>query len=208
MSEALRQKYIDTIIRFAYILGNETIQDIFEDNAYSDYMKYLYYYNCGMGKEYKIMFDEVENAICKWNGSPKKHYIYLNEKLENFNVAEQLKIKATNKKGMCEKFSSECLERFKSNITLGYEIVGRELYETLDVDYQLYKKIVEVNNGYHVTKNDKEQGVLFVEFIDKLLLNGNMENELLIEDKRDNRKFSLIYENDFDEEFIFERMES
>ena len=35
-----------------------------------------------------------------------------------------------------------------------------------------------------------------------------MENELLIEDKRDNRKFSLIYENDFDEEFIFERMES
>ena len=92
--------------------------------------------------------------------------------------------------------------------TLGYEIVGRELYETLDVDYQLYKKIVEVNNGYHVTKNDKEQGVLFVEFIDKLLLNGNMENELLIEDKRDNRKFSLIYENDFDEEFIFERMES
>lgn len=208
VSEALRQKYIDTIIRFAYILGNEAIQEIFEDSAYNDYMKYLYYYNCGMGKEYKIMFDEVENAIYKWNGSPKKHYIYLNEKLENFNVAEQLKIKATNKKGMCEKFSSECLERFKSNITLGYEIVGRELYETLDVDYQLYKKIVEVNNGYHVTKNDKEQGVLFVEFIDKLLLNGNMENELLIEDKRNNRKFSLIYENDFDEEFIFERMES
>ena len=208
VSEGLRQKYIDTIIRFAYILGNEAIQDIFKDNTYNDYMKYLYYYNCGIGKEYKRMFDEVEDAIYKWNGSPKKYYIYLNEKLENFNVAEYLKIKATTKKGMCEKFSSECLERFKNNITLGYEIIGKELYETLDVDYQLYNKIVEVNNGYHVTKNDKEQGVLFVEFIDKLLSNGNMENELLIEDKRDNKKFSLIYENDFDEEFIFERIES
>ena len=115
VSEGLRQKYIDTIIRFAYILGNEAIQDIFKDNTYNDYMKYLYYYNCGIGKEYKRMFDEVEDAIYKWNGSPKKYYIYLNEKLENFNVAEYLKIKATTKR--------ECVKSLVVNVLRDLKII-------------------------------------------------------------------------------------
>ena len=73
------------------------------------------------------------------------------------------------------------------------------------MDYQLYKKIVEINKGYCASKNDKEEAVIFVEFIEKLLAYGNMEEELLIEYKNDNRKFTLKYKDGFGgEEFSFE----
>ena len=115
-------------------------------------MKYLYYYNCGIGKEYKRMFYEVEDAIYKWNGSPKKHYIYLNEKLENFNVAEQLKIKATNKKGMCEKLALSLTLSRRSKLYIldepisGVDPVTREkiidcILDRIDGKYNKYNKV-------------------------------------------------------------------
>ena len=121
-------------------------------------------------------------------------------------MAEEVEFKP-NKLGSCLKDDKIKLERFKRSLTLGFEATFTKEVSTLELDYQLYNKIVEINEGYCTSKNDKEEAIIFVEFIDKLLSNGNMEEELLVEDKRDNRQFILRYEDNFgDEEFVFERL--
>lgn len=204
LSYGEKEKVIETIVRLLALAGNGDINYIFEDEAYKSFMKYLYYFNKGDASEYLPIFDEVKEAIYKWNGSPKDKYIFLNKNLSNFKVAEEIDFNP-HPKGSCPKNNEETLDRFKSNICLGYETSVTKGVEVLELDYQLYKKIVEINKGYCASKNDKEEAVIFVEFIDKILSYGNMEEELLIEYKKDNKKFTLKYKDGFGgEEFSFE----
>lgn len=206
LTEAVKQEVVDTIIRLLRLIGNDYIMRVFGDETFEKFIIYLYYFNSGQPKEYKKLFEEVKEAIFKWNDSPRENYIYLNEKLQSFKVAEKLDLKLT-KAGCCTENKKETLERFKTNINIGFEIPSKGKKEIVELDYQLYKKIVDINNGYYASKNDREEAIIFVEFIDKLLSLGDMENELLIEDKRDKKSFRLIFENDFDEEFKFERVD-
>lgn len=204
LSHSEKEKVIETIIRLLALAGNKEINYIFEDEAYKSFMKYLYYFNKGEASEYLPIFEEVKEAIYKWNGSPKDKYVFLNKNLSNFRVAEEIDFNPHHA-GSCPKNDEKTLERFKSNISLGYETSFTKGVEVLELDYQLYKKIVEINKGYCASKNDKEEAVIFVEFIEKLLAYGNMEEELLIEYKNDNRKFTLKYKDGFGgEEFSFE----
>lgn len=204
LSYGEKEKVIETIIRLLALAGNKEINYIFEDEAYKSFMRYLYYFNKGEASEYLPIFEEVKEAIYRWNGSPKDKYIFLNKNLSNFKVAEEIDFNPHHA-GSCPKSNEKILERFKSNISLGYEASFTKGIEVLELDYQLYKKIVEINKGYCASKNDKEEAVIFVEFIEKLLAYGNMEEELLIEYKKNSRKFTLKYKDGFGgEEFSFE----
>lgn len=204
LSNGEKEKVIETIIRLLAIAGNKEINYIFEDEAYNSFIKYLFYFNKGEASEYLPIFEEVKEAIYKWNGFPKDKYVFLNKNLSNFKVAEEIDFNP-HYAGSCPKNNKKNLERFKSNISLGYETSSTKDVEILELDYQLYKKIVEINKGYCASKNDKEEAVIFVEFIEKLLAYGNMDEELLIEYKKDNKKFTLKYKDGFGgEEFSFE----
>lgn len=204
VNENLKQEIIDLIIRSLYLVGNSEIKSIFEESAYKDYMRYLYYYNIGNVKSYIPMFEEVKSAVFKWNGSPGGDYIYLNENIENYKIAEKLEFEETDEAAICKPVNKEELERFKNNITLGYEMELTNGIEKVEIDYQLYKKIVEVNRGYCPNKNDKEEAIKFVEFIDRVLANGDMKKALLIENTFKNEKFKLSYKSITDR-FKFER---
>lgn len=206
LTESVKNSVVNTIIRLLYFIGNDKIRNIFDDLTFKEYMTYLYYFNCGQHANYKRMFEEVKQAVYNWNNNYKDNYIYLNEKLQHFKVAEKLDLKPS-KKGSCSQQNNEVIERFKTNVNIALEVKDKNYTEVLEVDYQLYKKIVEINNGYYASKNDREEAIIFVEFIEKLIKQGNMETELLVLDKRDKKVFKLTYEDDFDEEFIFERME-
>ena len=204
INEDLKQEIIDSIIRSLYLVGNSEIKNIFEEPAYKDYMRYLYYYNTGNLRSYVPMFEEVKSAVFKWNGSPDDGYIYLNENIKNYKIAEKLDFEETDEVGVCKIIKKEELERFKNNITLGYEMVLNDGIEKVEIDYQLYKKIVDVNKGYCPNKNDKEEAITFVEFIDKVLTHGDMKKALLIENTSKNEKFKLSYKSITDR-FKFER---
>ena len=66
--------------------------------------------------------------------------------------------------------------------------------------------ITKLNKGYKPNKNDKEDLVVFREFIDELIKKGSSDKQLLIEDINTNRKFNLEYDATF-EEFTFEQGE-
>ena len=76
----------------------------------------------------------------------------------------------------------------------------------LNIDYTLYSMITKLNSGYKPNKNDKEDLVIFKEFIDELIKNGSSDEELLIEDINHNINFTLEFDSTFDE-FKFEQVE-
>lgn len=188
-----RQEITNIIIRSLYLVGNDEIKAVFEEEPYANYMKYLYFYNRGESDKYIDMFDEVKRAVFNWNGSPKDDYIYLNDNLRNYKVAEKLEFEETEGNGMCKRKNNYEIERFKSNIQLDFEMINDGEIESIEIDYQLYQKIVDVNKGYCPNKNDKEEAIRFIEFIEKIIVHGDMEKELLIENTDINQIFSLRY---------------
>lgn len=62
-----------------------------------------------------------------------------------------------------------------------------------------------MQEGYCCTRNDKEKLVRFVEFMQRIILHGNMDEEVIIKEKSTKNTFVLEY-NDFgDEKYIFRR---
>ena len=188
------------IIRFVFMIGKN--EDINKDIYYDKYVQDLYFFNKGELSQYKDLFKKVKFLVYNWNGFAGDNYIYLNKYLNKFNIAEKVYIKES-KKGSCSRNSKEVLERFKKNIVIAFKCNDKE--ETLEIDYQLYEKIEQMQEGYCCTRNDKEKLVLFVEFMQRIILHGNMDEEVIIKEKSTKNTFVLEY-NDFgDEKYIFRR---
>lgn len=194
------QEKLKLLIRFIYICGKD--KNIIVDKYYDQYMKYLYHFNIGNISKYSDLFSKVEKLIYSWNGFMKNNYIFLDKKLKKFDVAEHINLNKS-KQGCCQKRKDKELNRFKKNIIISFEFDNKQ-YESLEIDYQLYEKIQRIYDGYCVTKNDKEEAVRFVEFMDRIIPYGSMSEEVIIKEKSSKNLFSLCYD-DFDEEFKFRR---
>lgn len=189
------------IIRFVFMLGKN--EDVNKDIFYDKYVKYLYFYNKGEISRYKDLFKKVKYLIYNWNGYAGDNYIYLNKSLNKFNIAENVYIKES-KKGSCSKNKEDILERFKKNIVIGFKCNDRE-EEILEIDYQLYEKIEEIEDGYCCTRNDKEKLVRFVEFMQRIIMHGNMNEKVIIKEKGTKNTFFLEYSDFSDEKYVFGR---
>lgn len=191
---------INTIIRYSSILGIDDIKYIFTRNSFREFVHYLYVYNTHNKGGFKELFEKVKGAVFRWKGSPKKNYILI-EELSNFNIAEKIDLKPdlSNLQSHVEELGS----RFKTDILLKFKVNNNEEIIPLSIDYTLYTMITKLNRGYKPNKNDKEDLVIFREFIDELIKNGSSNEELLIEDIDHNINFTLEFDSTFDE-FKFE----
>lgn len=194
---------ISTIIRYSSILGNDEIKHIFTQDSYREFIHYLHVYNTYDKNGFKDLFEKVKGAVFRWKGSPKKNYILI-EELSNFNIAEKIDLKPdlSNFKTPVDELDN----RFKTDLLLKFKVNHNENTISLNIDYTLYKMITKLNNGYKPNKNDKEDLVIFNEFIDELIKNGSADEELLIEDINNKNYFTLEFDSTFDE-FKFEQIE-
>ena len=193
---------ISTIIRYSSILGSDDIKHIFTQDSYREFTYYLYVYNTHDKGGFKELFEKVKGAVFRWKGSPKKNYILI-EELSNFNIAERIDLKPDLVN--IQNPAGELGNRFKTDILLKFKVNHNENTIPLSIDYTLYKMITKLNNGYKPNKNDKEDLVIFNEFIDELIKNGSSDEELLIEDINNNLNFTLEFDPTFDE-FKFEQI--
>lgn len=193
---------IKTIIRYSSILGIDDIKYIFTRKSYSEFIHYLHVYNIQDKGGFKELFEKVKGAVFRWKGSPKKNYILI-EELSNFNIAEKidLKLDLSNLQSPIDELGN----RFKTDILLRFKVNNNEEIISLNIDYTLYSMITKLNSGYKANKNDKEDLVIFSEFIDELIKNGSSDEELLIEDIEHKINFTLEFDPTFDE-FKFEQV--
>lgn len=193
---------ISTIIRYSSILGSDEIKHIFTQDSYREFTHYLYVYNTHDKNGFKDLFEKVKGAVFRWKGSPKKNYILI-EELSNFNIAERIDLKPDLI--YLQNSVDDLGNRFKTDILLKFKVNHNENTIPLSIDYTLYRMITKLNNGYKPNKNDKEDLVIFNEFIDELIKNGSSDEELLIEDINNKLNFTLEFDSTFDE-FKFEQI--
>lgn len=194
---------INTIIRYASILGIDDIKYIFTQNSYREFIHYLHVYNTHDKTGFKELFDKVKGAVFRWKGSPKKNYILI-EELSNFNIAERIDLKPdlSNLQSSVDELGN----RFKTDLILRFKVNNNDETIPLNIDYTLYNMITKLNNGYKPNKNDREDLVIFREFIDEIIKKGSSNEELLIEDINHELNFTLEFDSTFDE-FKFEQVE-
>ena len=153
----------------------------FVDENYLNFLKYLYGYNTQNPSKYKEIFAKVKDAIFMLRGSNKKSYIYLNE-LNSFKVSRPFKLKYVPIKLEDNLLDGLFLgNRFKTEIKIHFVVLPNDNKIPLDIDYSLYESIMDLNAGFKPNKREKENLILFEEFINNLIEEPSDEGLLIQE---------------------------
>ena len=199
-----KEKLTVTLIRFAIFYGKDDFKRNFVDENYLMYLRYLYAYNTSRKTNdysgYRNLFEEVKDAIFNFKGSIKKGYISIDE-LESFIVSKDLKIDY-NHDSFGVDYENELGNRFKTSINVIFSTKNNEEFY-LEVDYPLYSAISKINNGYAPNTVERENLILFDEFINKLI-EKSPSDDLFVKNFDFDIEFTFSYKRGF-QNFIFEK---
>lgn len=200
LTEYTFNEFSKTLVRTAFLTNNDFCKNV-QDYTYQTFICNLYYFNSGNKNKIKAFYEEIKQVIYKWKGSPKRGYAYLNKPNDRIRLAQSLNLKPSIEH---LRFNSKIeLESFKSTILLGYHDGDIENKIYLEIDYPLYNLLLRVQDGYCPNKNDEEDAIRFVEFIDKVMKFGDKKKEVLFHFPIDDR-FYKLKRDDFGA-FVFER---
>lgn len=170
-------------------LTNQKFAEHIADESYLDYMKNVYYFNVLNRKKVVAFYNDIESAIFKWKGTPKKDYIYLSRPSDKYYLAQKLDLQPTI--AHLKVSTYEILYSFKSTITIAYHGGNDEHKVFLEIDYPLYSLLKKVLEGYRPNKKDEEDAINFVEFIEKLMAFGEKKKEMLVYFSKDQRFYKI-----------------
>lgn len=198
----IRFELLKLFIRSYYICGKKEIFSL-KDCIYADYMKGLYFWNKGDKQRLKNLYDNVKNGIVKWNGEAERDQIniFMGKNQIKYKISEDLELKVDTSN--LPKNSEIDIKKFITTLKLKYKSEKFEKAYEIDVDFSLYKLLMQVVNGYRPNKKDKNQFIKFVEFINKLEEIGSQNEKLIFTEK--NRDFNKKYKLEYDTEFEFYR---
>lgn len=176
-----KRELTSTLIRFALFYGKSNMKQNFVDENYLNFLKYLHGYNTQNPSKYKEIFTKVRDAIFMLRGSNKKSYIYLNE-LNSFKVSRPFKLRPVPIKLGDNLLDGLFLgNRFKTEIKIHFVVLPNDNKISLDIDYSLYESIMALNAGFKPNKSEKENLILFEEFINNLIEEPSDEGLLIQE---------------------------
>lgn len=194
----INDELLKLFIRSYYICG---IEDLFSlrDSIYDEYMTALFYYNRGEKLKLKNVYENVKNGIMKWNGEAEKEYlnIFIGKNQTKYKVSEKVELKADTRN--LPKNDDVDIKKFIGTLKLQYKDEKTQESYDIDIDYNLYKLLVQINNGYRPNKKDRNHFIKFIEFIGKLEDTGSQNKELVFIEK--NRENNKKYKLEFDDEF-------
>ncbi|QIZ08497.1 DNA phosphorothioation-dependent restriction protein DptF [Priestia megaterium] len=190
-----KRELSELFIRSTFLYESH-LQNAFQDNVYSNYMKYLYAYNTDKKPMLQNLYYEIEKAIYLWKGSPKNNYLYIDDEGSNIRIAEPLHLKKAPITIKNEK--SDVVERFTPTLFLGFRCEPQPIVHEVEIDLPLYGMVNRVLNGYRLNKKDREDSIQFIDFIEKLLPFGKQQEEILIRDNEHHLSFRLQFDADFE----------
>lgn len=196
LDRSRKNKIKENLIYFASFFGKNSIKNAFTDEIYDEYIKYLYNFN--YNADLRNLFRQVEHAIFKWKGSIKNDYLII-DNLPNFDVSKKISLDFRKN----EVIDKTVENRFKDFISFNFLVDEQECMEechgdqcvfnncvNLKVDYLLFEIIYKINKGYKPNKNEKENLLVFNDFIDNIL-NKSKSKQLLIHHKEENVFFKF-----------------
>lgn len=188
MTDTSKRLLSQTLIRLAFLTSDEFEKQV-RDPVYEEYIKDLYAFNTKDTNGIRKLYQQLPEAVFRWNGSPKKNYIFFGSMDEKYKVAQYLELKPDI--NHLHERSDSILVNFKQTISLAFHDGNKENIVFLELDFPLYKLVKNVLNGYCPNKKDRENGIRLVEFIDKILRFGKQKEELLLCVPEERKMFRL-----------------
>lgn len=149
------KRKFEMIIRLHYLFNYEE----YEPTSFKHFIRLLCEIEDNKTLKKEIL-NKVINGIIKWKGSPYKNYIY----------NESLKPETKVRIGLEFKPKPKSVEiNGKNNIVVKLEI-NNAIYE-IEIDFNLYNLLEEVENGYVIKEKDKIDALVFTEFVDNIVNN-------------------------------------
>jgi DNA phosphorothioation-dependent restriction protein DptF len=187
-------KFSETVITVAYLTNEEFFKKV-SDHTYQKYLSSLYGMNTSNMDVIKEIFNDVKNAIFKWKGSPRRDCLYItseqNSQHSSYRLAQKLILKPANIKKENTLVTGNKLDRFLDRLSVNYYLGDSKDTVTLEIDYFLFKLIHIVNGGYVPNRQDYDEAIKFVEFMETLMKYGSKQSDLLLNVANENKLFSF-----------------
>lgn len=195
----IRYELLKLFIRGYHVCGKENIFSL-KDPVFESYIQNLYFWNRGDKSKLKNLYDNVKNGILKWNGETEKDQIniFMGKNQIKYKISEYIELKVDTSN--LPKSNEVELKKFGTVMILKYKSEKLNKSYEIDVDFSIYKLLLQVTEGYRPNKKDKNHFIKFVEFINKLSETGSQKEKLLFTEKnRDvNKKYKLEYDSEFE----------
>ena len=169
------ESYSKLLIRHYYLLHHRTLNE-----SYHQFLRTLYSYYTGSTEAYEELYQVISEAIKRWIGSPKEHYIYIDAKSESdyrLAIPFQFDHAIPGRKYRQARGAAK-VSRLKPEVELGLQVEGEVLY--VMIDYDLFDLLVRVAKGYRPTRRDYAEALQFVEFYNAIVQHTDKAKELLI----------------------------
>lgn len=194
----LKFELLRLFIRSYYICGKNELFSL-RDKDYDEYINALFYWNKGDKVKLKNLYNNVKEGIMKWNGEADKNHIniFMGKNQIKYKASEKIELKPDPSN--LPKNDDNDLKKFIGDLKLKFRGVNSDKSYEVDIDYTLYKLLIQVNKGYRPNKKDKNHFIKFIEFINRLEEAGSQSEEIIFTEK--NREINKQFKLEFDEEF-------
>lgn len=196
----IKYELLKLFIRSYYICGKGNELSL-NDEVYDRFINYMYLWNKGDKSIRKTLYNEVREAILKWNGEAEKGHIniFIGKNQIKYKASEELELKI-DISNVPNNEETELI-KFLTTLELKYKSDNLENSYGVDVDYSLFELLSKVNNGYRPNKKDKNHFIKFIEFTNKLEGAGSQKDKLLFTEKNreENKKYKLEYNEEYEE---------
>lgn len=169
----IKAELFKTLIRINAMENNN-----FNDYVYQYYMHDLYIFNAGKRKKLGSIYNAVQKAVMQWCGTDGKHHVCLDLRNNKYSLYEEVEFEE-NLECIPAENNAEELQRFSPELRIGYESENQQPV-FLNIDFQLYKLLVRLNNGYVHTASDRSNHADFISFVNRILNTGNANNEVFV----------------------------
>ncbi len=205
-SEELRQDLIKLFFRL-YLFSPKSGDLEYTDELYVSYVNNLYYCNVGDKTKIKDLYYSVKEAIYKWNGKSTEDSIniFIGKNQIKYRISQKLSLEPSI--GGLEKLDNRLIDKFIPYLKLHFSKQDSDVLHDIDVDYSLFCLLMDINNGYRPNKKDKATFINFVSFMDKILLLGLQDRELIFEHRIGelSNKYKMVFNKQF-EQYSFVRL--
>lgn len=157
-----------------------------------EFIRYLYWQNCGDEKKLGKLYEATKKAVMSWNGQFDDDYICIDDSNDQVWILEQLQLKSAINKSA--EHIDGTIDRFFPNLRLGFRRDDQSEVVTISVDFALFELICNMREGYRPTIQDKNRHADFISFIQQLIDFGNKSSRITIIPKDGDQSVKMVFE--------------
>lgn len=194
---------------FKLYIRMDKITNPIYDEAYEDFLKYLYAYNCGDEKKCADIINLIKECAYLWNGrlgdktgANVKNGIIIGKGTSRYYLYKEIEFVFSKNKEIKPLTELSEYSNFSSVMRFGFSLKEKpNKVIKIDVDYELYEFLLAVRSGYVPTNNDRKKNVKYDSFVRNLITES--EKDLCIYSRVDDGKLYRISKDEFDS-YVFE----